>query len=274
MTFEILVNTSGLAQGPGGLIDMQLSPAYPPGSPSVSALVFNPTTDGTISSGASLSDPATGTAAGDLTTPAGVSMNNTAFSEIGQDFTVASFFDVFVTISGTEIGPGAVGPFSGTVISLTVFDSGSGMESTTFTVNPNIDGNGNPIIDGTIGYSTSDGNVTVIAQSQSPNLPASCCSVWVWGESSRPAAVANGAVMCDPIGFGVTSQPRRGPAPMLLNLNLSFGFGPRGWAAGKAPARGKAQSMKAGSGERGRRIRSHGREPLLERSLALGRRPA
>ena len=59
----------------------------------------------------------------------------------------------------------AVGPFSGTVFGLTVFDSGNGMESVTFTVNPNIDANGNPIIDGTIRFTTSDGNVTVIPQS-------------------------------------------------------------------------------------------------------------
>ncbi len=36
-----------------------------------------------------------------------------------------------------------------------------------------------------------------------------------------------------------------GPAPMLLNL--TFGFGPRGPAAGKAAARGKAQPVKAGT---------------------------
>ena len=165
MTFEVLVSTSGLVQGPGGLIDMQLSPASAPGSPSVSALVYSPITDGTISTGASASDPATGTAAGDLTTSGGVTMNNTAFSEIGQDFSVASFFDVFVTLSGTEIGSGAVGPFSGTVFSLTVYDSGSGMESAMFTVNPNIDANGNPIIDGTISFTPSSGNVTRGGQS-------------------------------------------------------------------------------------------------------------
>jgi PEP-CTERM motif len=168
VTFEVLVNTGGLIPGPGGLIDMQLSPATPPGSPSVSALVFSPSTDGTVSSGASASDPAMGTATGDLTTPGGVTMNNTAFSEIGQDFSVKSFFDIFVTLSGTEIGSGAVGPFSGTVMMLTVFDSGAGAESVTFTVNPNIDANGAPIIDGTVGFTTSDGNVQVITLSSVP----------------------------------------------------------------------------------------------------------
>ena len=46
-------------------------------------------------------------------------MNNTAFSEIGQDFTVGVFLRRFRNVSGAEIGPGAVGPFSGTVFSLT-----------------------------------------------------------------------------------------------------------------------------------------------------------
>jgi hypothetical protein len=170
LTYEVHVNTSGLAQGPGGLIDMQLSPAYPPGSPSVSALVDSPSTDGTISAGASVYDPPTGTAVGDLTTPGGVFMNNTAFSEVGQDFAVKSYFDVYVTLSGSEIGSGAVGPWSGTAFTLTVYDSvltDTGI-SATFTVNPNIDGSGNPIVDGTIGVSTSGGDVTVIQTASVP----------------------------------------------------------------------------------------------------------
>jgi PEP-CTERM motif len=170
VTYQVLVNSSGLAHGPDGLIDMQLNASFPPGPPSVSALVYNPSTDGTISSGASASDPAVGTAAGDLTTAGGVTMNNTAFSEVGQDFAVKSYFDVFVTLSGSEIGAGAVGPWSGTVFSLTVYDSvitDPGL-SATFMVNPNIDGNGNPIIDGTVAVSTSGGNVMAIQQFSVP----------------------------------------------------------------------------------------------------------
>ena len=166
-TFEIQFNTSGLVPGAGGLLDMQLSAAYAPGSPSVSATIFNPITDGMISPGASGSDPAVGTAAGDLTTPGGVTMNNTAFSEIGQDFVIGSFFDIFVTLSGTEIGPGAVGPFSGTVFSFTVYDSGSGMESGTVTINPNVDGSGNPIIDGSLLNTPSSPNVSIIPEPSS-----------------------------------------------------------------------------------------------------------
>jgi hypothetical protein len=164
VTFQVLFSTNGLEQGPGGLIDMQLSAASPPGSPSVSASVYGPITDGVISSGASASDPMVGTAMGDLTTPSGVSMNNTAFSEMGQDFAVRSYFDVFVTLSGSEIGSNAVGPFTGTVFQLTVFDSvlsDPGL-SATFIVNPNIDGNGEPIVDGNVGFITSGDNVTVV----------------------------------------------------------------------------------------------------------------
>ena len=123
VTYEILVDTSALAQGPGGLIDISLNPATPqpsPGGPTVSAQVFNPITDGTLG----VANTVYGTATGDLTTPGGVTANNsTAPNELTQAFTVASSFDVFVTLSGSEIGPGASGNFSGTVFQLSVFDS-------------------------------------------------------------------------------------------------------------------------------------------------------
>jgi hypothetical protein len=169
-TFEILINTSSLAQGSGGLVDIQLSPAYAPLASTVSARVFAPATDGTISPGASLLDPAMGTATGDLNSPGGVVMNNTAFSEIGQDFSVRSFLDVDVTLAGTEIGPGATGSFTGTVFTLTVFDSqtaDAGL-SAIFTVNPEVDSNGDPVVDGSIGVSTSDSTVSVIQAASVP----------------------------------------------------------------------------------------------------------
>jgi hypothetical protein len=159
LKYEILFDTSGLLQGPGGLIDIQLNPAYPPGSPTVSVDVFNPITDGTLGA----ATPISGTAAGDLTTPAGVTANNTtSANELVQNFAVKSFFDVFVEISGSEVGAGASGPWSGTVFNLSVFDSGTGMESATGTINPNYDQNGNPIVDGTISFATSGTQVRVI----------------------------------------------------------------------------------------------------------------
>ena len=115
-------------------------------------------------------DPATGTAAGGLTLPGGVKMNNTEFSETGQNFAVKTFFDVYVTLSGSEIGAGAVGPWSGTVFTLNVYDSiitDPGL-SISFTVNPNIDGNGNPIVDGTVGVLASNSNVSAIQTSPVP----------------------------------------------------------------------------------------------------------
>ena len=173
MSYEVLINTSGLIQGPGtptspALIDMALSATTYPGSPSVSAVFYGPVTDGVISPGFDpVYDPAMGTIAGDLTTPGGVTMNNTAYSEGGQDFSINSFFDVFVTLSGSEIGPGAVGPLSGTVVSINIYDSGSGSESATFTVNPN------SVVDGTIGAVPSDANVTIIPQVSSVPEPSS-----------------------------------------------------------------------------------------------------
>jgi hypothetical protein len=159
VTFEILADTSGLIPGPGGLIDINLGVSFPPGSPSVSVQVFNPMTDGTLGA----ATPISGTAAGDLTTPGGVTANNTmATNELSQNFAPKSFFDVFVEIQGPEVGPGAVGPWTGTVFNLAIFDSGTGMESATLTVNPNVDSNGNPIVDGTIGIMTSGPQVVVL----------------------------------------------------------------------------------------------------------------
>ena len=170
VTYEILADTSGLIPGSGGLIDISLNPAFPPASPSVSAVVFNPMTDGTLGA----STPISGTAAGDLTTPGGVTANNTQpANELIQNFSVGSFFDVFVTLSGSEIGPGAVGPASGTVFSLFVFDSGTGSLGAQLTVNPNVDGNGNPIIDGTVGIMTSGPQVQVILVSGTVPEPTS-----------------------------------------------------------------------------------------------------
>jgi PEP-CTERM motif len=160
LSFEILIDTSGLIPGPGGLVDIQLNPAAAPSSPTVSANVFDPITDGVLGP----ATPISGTAAGDLTTPAGVTMNNSAaMNELTQSFSVASFFDVFVTLSGSEVGPGASGMFTGTVFNLSIFDSGTGLSFATLTVNPNVDMNGNPIVDGTIGIGTSGANVVVTA---------------------------------------------------------------------------------------------------------------
>jgi hypothetical protein len=159
ISYEILVDTSGLAQGAGGLIDVNLGVSFPPGSPSVSVNVFGPLTNGTLGA----VTPISGTAAGNLTSPGGVTANNTqSTNELTQDFTVKSFFDVFVTLSGSEIGPGAVGPFSGSVFNLSVFDSGVGDQGATLTANPKVDGSGNPIIDGTIGIVTTSAAVKVI----------------------------------------------------------------------------------------------------------------
>jgi hypothetical protein len=168
MTYEILADTSGLVQGSGGLLDMNLGASYPPGSPSVSVSFYNPITDGIISPAPSASDPYTGTAAGDLL-GAGVTMNNSqSTSEVGQDFVVKSFFDVFVDISGPEVGSGAVGPWSGTVIVFNIYDAAGTVESATFTVNPNVDPNGNPIVDGTILPMSSGSQVMIIPLSSVP----------------------------------------------------------------------------------------------------------
>ncbi len=88
--------------------------------------------------------------------------NTQTANELEQNFSVGSFFDVFVTLSGPEIGPGAVGPATGTVFSFFVFDSFTGELGAQFTVNPNVDINGNPIVDGTVGITTTASQVQVI----------------------------------------------------------------------------------------------------------------
>jgi len=163
LIYEILADTSGI--GTGGLIDMNINAVNFPTLPSVSVLVYNPITDGTVTPGFSGIDPPIGTASGDLTGP-GVSMNNTVFSEGGQDFAAKSFFDVFVDISGSEVGPGAVGPWSGSVFTFSISDAAGNSVGATFTVNPNVDTNGNPIVDGTI-YPQPTADVRVIPVSGS-----------------------------------------------------------------------------------------------------------
>ena len=161
VTYEIKADTSSLVQGPGGLIDISLSPAYAQSPATVSLQVFNPITDGTLGQVV----PVFGNATGDLTTPSGVTADNsTVPNELQQFFTVASFFDVFVTISGSEIGAGASGAWSGTVFQLSIFDSQvNGKELWgQLIVNPNQDQNGNPIVDGTVGTAVSGPEVQII----------------------------------------------------------------------------------------------------------------
>ncbi len=159
LSYEIKFTTSGFVQTPGGFVDIQLSPSTPSGFPaSVSASIYGPITDGSLG-GVSYTN---GTAAGDLTT-VGVTMDNTqAGNELTQDFSPASFFDVFVTLSGSEIGPGANGAFSGTVFQVTVGDAGMNTSTAMLTVNPNAG-----MVDGTVGISTM-GPVMVIPLSSIP----------------------------------------------------------------------------------------------------------
>jgi PEP-CTERM motif len=167
VTYEILVDTSGLVPGPGGFVDIQLSPSTVPSSATVTASVFGANPIGDVGAVTFTN----GTAAGDLSTPAGVTMNNSqAGNEQEQNFTVSSFFDVFVTLSGSEIGPGATGPFTGTVFNFSLFDSGSGSLQATLTVNPN-----GGLVDGTIGITTSGLEVIVTTPVPEPSSIVLLC---------------------------------------------------------------------------------------------------
>ena len=151
VTYEILADTSGLTQGPAGSIFILLTPDFPQSPASVSVALFHPITDGTLGG----ATPIIGTAAGDLTSPGGVTADNSAeVNELAQDLSVGSFFDVFVTLSGHEVGPGATGPWSGTELGLTLSDASGQGVGVTLIVNPNTDSLGNPIVDGTVGIVT------------------------------------------------------------------------------------------------------------------------
>ena len=154
ITYEIKFDTSVLDFTPTpaamyGLIDISLNPTYAQSPASVAVQAFNPSTDGTLVGAPFFYS---GTAAGDLTTPAGVTADNSQVpNELQQNFAGKSFFDVFVTLSGSEIGPGASGNWSGTVFSISIFDTSPGGNylSATLTVNPTVGPNG-PVVDGTV----------------------------------------------------------------------------------------------------------------------------
>ena len=150
---------------------MQLFAASSPVSPSVSVQIYNPSTNGTLGSVYETD----GTASGDLTTPSGVTMNNTqSVSLLDQDLTLGSFFDVFVTLSGREIGSSPTG-HTGTQFYFGLVDGASGELHALGVVSG-----------GTVNWSTSSDGIRVIPLTAGvPSPRASCCSGWGWEEPSR-----------------------------------------------------------------------------------------
>jgi hypothetical protein len=161
LTFEIQFDNTkdGLTLGPGGELDIQLNPNMKPASPTVTANFFGPNPIADVGA----IDPGNTTGSyGDLSKPGGVTMSNAlALNEQAQFFTVTSFFDVFVTLSGPEIGQGATGPFTGTVLTFTLYDAAGKPAAATLVVNPNVDSHGNPIVDGTVKYQVQPTGVLV-----------------------------------------------------------------------------------------------------------------
>jgi hypothetical protein len=160
LTYEIKADTSGMIPGPGGLIDISLNPAIAQSPATVSARVFGPFTDGALGA----ATPVSGTAAGDLRTTGVTAGNSSPANELTQNFTVGSFFDVFVTLSGPEVGTGASGNWSGTVFTLGIFDKGSGYEQAQLIVNPNVNSQGKPIVDGTVDFTSGTTHPQVVVQ--------------------------------------------------------------------------------------------------------------
>jgi PEP-CTERM motif len=198
VTYEIIADTtfadSGLIAGPGGYVDMQLNPSILPvplTPPTVTATVFNATTDGTIG-GYAMGTP-TGDASGSL--PTGVTLDNSQFAvanEVTQSFAVNSFFDVFVTFSGSEIGPGANGSFTGTTFSFTIYDNTLNTIGAQITVNPN-----GGVVDGTVVPTFMSPTVQVILANSVPE-PSS--------------VVLMGLGLASVVGFGVRRRKARAAA--------------------------------------------------------------
>lgn len=161
LSFEILFDntTDGLTLGPGGELVIDLNPSMVPSSPTVTAHLYGADPIGDVGA----IDPANTTGSyGDLSTPPGVTLDNsTLTNQQAQFFTVTSFFDVFVTLSGPEIGPGATEPWTGTVLTFTLYDAAGDTATATLTVNPNVNGSGQPIVDGTVGYQVQPAGVVV-----------------------------------------------------------------------------------------------------------------
>jgi hypothetical protein len=153
VAYEIKMDTSPpFVQGAGGFIEISTTAVHPPASPTVSSRVFGVQTDGVL--GAVLGSA--GTATGDLRTADGVTADNTTdYSVLVQSFSVGTYFDAFVTLSGTEIGSGAAGSLSETTLLVSFFDSGANGEIGGWLINPN------GRVDGTIFTGTSDPRVQI-----------------------------------------------------------------------------------------------------------------
>jgi hypothetical protein len=118
--YTVDVNSAGIA-GLSGYLDYQLSAAYVPATPSVTATISNVLTDGVL--GAAL--PNTGDVSGSLNTPPLILDNANAstsgFSEYTQAFTFGTLLSFNLTFSGSDVLQ--TPETSNTVFAFTMYDS-------------------------------------------------------------------------------------------------------------------------------------------------------
>jgi PEP-CTERM motif len=151
--YTVDVNSAGIA-GLNGYLDYQLSAAYVPATPSVTATISNVATDGVLGA----AQPNTGDVSGSLNTPPLILDNANAstsgFSEYTQAFTFGTTLSFNLTFSGSDVD--STPETSNSVFVFTMYDS-------------NFDGlNQGPLTGGEAFdiYFNPDGSVTV-----SPNQP-------------------------------------------------------------------------------------------------------
>lgn len=152
-TFEIEIDSAaaGLSTGAGGLMDIQLNPSTVPSSATVEAQVYGVSTDGTL--GSYYGGTPTGDASGSLPGTATL-FNDQLTNEVTQNFAVGSFFDVFVTLSGAEIG-GTIPTPTGTVFTLSLYDPNPSDNPATLTLTVQPDGTLTPSISSPTGAGVS-----------------------------------------------------------------------------------------------------------------------
>ena len=115
--YLVTADTTGLS-GTSGFLEVQMNASAAPLSASVTATISEVSTNGTLGS---TTINTTGVTGSFSSTPA--VMDNTTFGDLQQNFTYGTTLSFEITLSGSEINPSALQPFTGTVLSFALEDN-------------------------------------------------------------------------------------------------------------------------------------------------------